>query len=121
MRRRGAAKADTAFVVSLAIACATACSQVPKHRCVDDLGAQGWQSAYETCQAEYEKTRDPASAIGAAKAALYLHRPDEMLRLAPLGLSAPATVAVAHYLLGTAYVQIEDCAEARGPLQHAVK
>ncbi|HSR95443.1 MAG TPA: CHAT domain-containing protein [Kofleriaceae bacterium] len=105
----------------MAIACATACSYQPTHRCVEDIDARRWQSAYEICQAEYQTTRDPARAIDGAKAALYLHRPDEMLRLAPLGLSAPATVAVAHYLLGTAYVQLEECADARDHLEPAVK
>lgn len=115
-------KTNTACMVSVAIASGLGeCRREPSPRCVDAVNAHDWPSAYESCQAELAHTNDPARAVDAAKAALYLHRYREALPLATLGLPDPATAADAHYCVGHARFRLGDYAEARDHLEKAVK
>lgn len=114
-------KPNTACVVSLAIACMTACRKVPTHRCIDDRESRNWDSALLTCQAEHAETHDPARAIDAAKAAYYRQLPQETVRLATLALADPATAADAHYFIGSAQLALDELGGAEGHLTDAVR
>jgi tetratricopeptide (TPR) repeat protein len=114
-------KPNTACVAALAIACAATCSAGPTHRCINDLESGKWGPAFDSCQAEFARTTDLTRAVGAAKAALYLQRPQDTLRLATLALDDPTTAADAHSIIGSAQLVLGNLDAAASHLHQALR
>ena len=70
-------------------------------RCRRASEAHAWNAAFAHCAADYASSGDPARALDAARAAYYLQRVDDTLRLAPAALIG-AGAADAHQLIGSA-------------------
>lgn len=69
--------------------------------CRSDLGGQRWGAALGSCTAELVRAHDPQAALGAARAALYLGRYDEVISPATAALES-RYAADAYMLLGSA-------------------
>jgi tetratricopeptide (TPR) repeat protein len=79
----------------------------PKRSCRDEVAAQRWTSALETCERQLRSRGDPAAALGAANAAFYLGRYADTTRLV-LPLLAGEHAADAHALLGGTQMRTEQ-------------
>lgn len=99
---------------------AGACRTSVARGCVQDLESHDWNTAFASCQAELELTKDLSRATDAAKAAYYLQRPHDAVRLATLALSGP-TAADAHNLLGAAELALGDLGPAAAHLEVAAR
>jgi tetratricopeptide (TPR) repeat protein len=81
--------------------------RAPHRTCRDEIAAQHWAGALETCQADVLQNGDLDSRLSASTAAFYLGRFDDTVRLAaPLVTGSRA--ADAHALLGGARMRMND-------------
>lgn len=99
------------------LTCAGACSDSGP-RCKRDRELQDWGAAIVSCQAELERTHDPARAVDTALAAYYLQQFPDAERFATLALHGPAA-ADAHYVVGAARLALGQHASAASHLRVA--
>lgn len=101
---------ETAAGVLIAIA--AACAPAPDAPCARDRKAQDWSGAIVSCAAELSRTQQPARAVDAALAALYLGRPHDAVRFAEAALHGP-TAGDAHFITGAAQLSLDEVASAQ--------
>src|SRR3569832_988924 len=113
-------KPNTRCVIPVMV-CIVGCSGTRQTECAGDIAARRWKAALESCQCEFAKTHDLARANDAAKAALYLGRPPDTVRLATPALNDPATAPDAHALLGSAQLMLGESRSAASHLTEAAQ
>lgn len=107
-------------IIAIALAWLPACRSGSDQRCRHHIDAHDWTAAYTSCLTELDATGDLARAYDAARAAYYLHRPSETIRLATRALAGPKA-ADAHTLIGATELSLDHYAPAASHLEIAAQ